>query len=187
MTPYCWEVVAGPLNKQEYMSGKDVFPPQNSRRSFFKRRNSCGHESMVTTPTGPQYSPVKIQRRPRPSTTTSQPPISFLIPCTTVFFSQISTFSITQHRSTFTRRSRTRHELKEKDNRWRTSEGERRLSPACVPCQDARDAPVFCIHFETQSRHRTEYAGRARKKRSAQGKQKCSSLFYASEKRERRG
>jgi len=26
------------------MSAKDVFPPRDSRRSFFKRRNSCGHE-----------------------------------------------------------------------------------------------------------------------------------------------
>lgn len=42
--------MSGPLDKQKYMLGKDVFPPPYSRRFFFKRRNSCGHESMVTTP-----------------------------------------------------------------------------------------------------------------------------------------
>lgn len=61
MTPYCAEAVAWPLGQTEiYVGERCLSIPEDSRRSFFKRRNSCGHESMVTTPTGPGYSLAKM-------------------------------------------------------------------------------------------------------------------------------
>ena len=34
---------------------------------FLNGRNSCGHESMVTTPTGPEYSPSRQAAAPTPA------------------------------------------------------------------------------------------------------------------------